>query len=635
MSAVWTLKNFRSAASGTLASFGFQNPVISQTSQKTGTLSVDLTVSSLDDAQQFEYGDLCVLYRWTSATAAAGTPWFCGKCRPSGSVAAPESESRSLEFTDPWFSFERTVYRKNFKASLAADDGATGGYWTGHIALNISSTGSPQSIATELDEICHYGTTHVEEDGGHIPFTYVAADLPDPPFAIWRDEVRNITMAEAVRRQLRYLPGVSIFFDHSAATAASPKPLLKMVMNEDMASVTLPVVAGTGTGERFNITRVWDQEVPCVLIQYEKTNSLNGKPFTYIVEDKFPLDATGFEMGALIMNVDLAGQQKTTITQRLATRPFTAAAGGSTDASRLAWWQSHAPMYNDSAATGYGITSVDNVTYLMRGASGQWVPATGAFATPYDYEVIDGVWSSWMQYTTDTIHYYDSDCFEVGVSGLVNYKRKSGDLGAVTTHEQAVGLMGSVLVTNINAGPDGQDYTIVNSNTPDEATPSGLAEWMYTQLAGPLFMGSVSFVQDELDNLGGTLAMGTKINIDVRNQDGSANTSSPDYALWRSMNATVQKLDHQLETGKTIVTFGPPKHLGIPDIIELLRAQRIRAKWTNPLTMANGSKSLDATNAGSRVFREVNSSGVPTPSKKTSKGAAGTGGRKPFTHESV
>lgn len=632
MSAVWTLKNLRLGITDTLDGWRFQNPVITQTSQKTGELSVDRTLGSLDEELEFEYGDLCVLTRLPSATAVSGDVWFVGKCRPSGMESSYNSEGQGLLFTDPWFEMEATVYRKNTNASLASASGATGGFWSGHMALNLNSVGTGQTIATELNQILTYASTRVIADGvTGLPFQYDSGSLPDPVFGVWRDEVRNITIAEALRRQLRYLPGVSVFFDHSTGTdAVLPKPTLKMVMREDAPSATLQIAAGTGNSEGFKVERVWGQEVPCVVIQYEKTNTVNGKPYSYIVEDKYPASASSFEAFSLIQNIDLAGAARTTITQRLATRPFTAASGTPTDASRIAWWARHCPGYNDGAATGFGIVSVDNVALLQRSPSGTWVPASGAYLTPYANEITDGVWSSWMKYSTDGINYVESDCYEIGVSGAVKYKRKMPS-GALVGEAQTAYLQGSVLVTQLSPGQAGQDYTTVSSNTPDEATPSGMAEWLYNQLKGPAYMGTVSFVQDEVDNFGGVLGMGKRLNLDVLNDDGTQNTGSDEYDMWRTMQATIQKIVHQLETGKTIVSFGPPKHLGATDIIELLRMQRVRTKWTNPQVLTGGDKSVDATNAGSKVFREVSHTGVSTKSNTTMLGATGATGTG-FSH---
>ena len=64
------------------------------------------------------------------------------------------------------------------------------------------------------------------------------------------------------------------------------------------------------------------------------------------------------------------------------------------------------------------------------------------------------------------------------------------------------------------------------------------------------------------------------------------------------MGATVQRIRYELETGRTTVSFGPPKHLGVPDLIELLRQGRFRQKWTNSRLLSGGDLSSAAVQAG-------------------------------------
>ncbi|OHE73311.1 MAG: hypothetical protein A2007_01300 [Verrucomicrobia bacterium GWC2_42_7] len=43
------------------------------------------------------------------------------------------------------------------------------------------------------------------------------------------------------------------------------------------------------------------------------------------------------------------------------------------------------------------------------------------------------------------------------------------------------------------------------------------------------------------------------------------------------MNALIQSVEQDLSTGKTVIRFGPPKHLGADDLAELTRTNRNRS----------------------------------------------------------
>jgi hypothetical protein len=45
-------------------------------------------------------------------------------------------------------------------------------------------------------------------------------------------------------------------------------------------------------------------------------------------------------------------------------------------------------------------------------------------------------------------------------------------------------------------------------------------------------------------------------------------------AEWAGMNASIQTVEEDIDNGVTRVTFGPPAHLNIPSVIEMLRTGR-------------------------------------------------------------
>jgi hypothetical protein len=54
------------------------------------------------------------------------------------------------------------------------------------------------------------------------------------------------------------------------------------------------------------------------------------------------------------------------------------------------------------------------------------------------------------------------------------------------------------------------------------------------------------------------------------------------------MNAMIVGVDHDIDAGKTTVNVGPHDHLNPDQLMELVRATRIRFNWTNPATVVSG-----------------------------------------------
>lgn len=615
---VWTLRNLTTGASGTVGDhFGFSGPVLELASQDAGSLSLERS-GSLDDPWQFQEGDRVGLYR-------DGAVWFVGACIPGAMNGSPNSESASYRIVDDLYWMGRTVYRKRWTGNIAAS-AATGGYWSGHLMLNYEPTTGWLTTRGEAQQILAYAT-NTDTDGPNagvgLQFDHDYTEFPNQ--VVWMDEVRNITLLEALRKELRFFPQAALWLDHSAATGAPAKPRLRCRTWDAMDRVTLPLAASAGESwhEGVSVARAWDQELPSVHVQYEKTGTVTvgDQTYSYItVElDRAPTGSHGFEVGALHTNVALMGSVANSLKQTIYTLPFTPMAGGgdaaSANADRLGWWRRHCPGLSD------GMTGVTKVTYMQRGASGEWVAATGA--TPPDYELVDGTWSDWMPIAGGTVT--PSTCYELGVSGVVHYDRASVACTGFSGQARQVPMTGAVNVTDVYGGLGGTDYTVMTSYQPDEPTPVGLADLVYQALKGPLFSGSVTYVAQECDGAGGLARLGAKVCLDMRNATGGVDESNTDYALWRAMDATVQRVRYELETGRTTVSFGPPKHLGIPDLVDLLRQGRFRQKWSNPRMLATGDLSSAAVQAGDRVFKEVKSAGVSNPSRAEVGGFGGGG----------
>lgn len=104
----------------------------------------------------------------------------------------------------PWDKMARLVYRQNWKVS-------NGYKKSSRIVLNQHQSGSAQNLNSELAEIaadaasaCGYSLGTVSVSSQYLPF----------------DEVRDLTIADAIRRELRFFPRTVARFDYSQTTPA-------------------------------------------------------------------------------------------------------------------------------------------------------------------------------------------------------------------------------------------------------------------------------------------------------------------------------------------------------------------------------------------------------------------------------
>lgn len=59
-------------------------------------------------------------------------------------------------------------------------------------------------------------------------------------------------------------------------------------------------------------------------------------------------------------------------------------------------------------------------------------------------------------------------------------------------------------------------------------------------------------------------------------------------ASWATMRALVQRLVADIDAGRSEITYGPPKQLGPDDLVDMLRANRLKKPAERGLARATG-----------------------------------------------
>lgn len=144
-----------------------------------------------------------------SGYLAAGdsvTAHYKGVCVFRGDVATiVEAKGRGTDATQtvtcvgPWSKMQRLVYRQLWTVS-------NGTAYSSRLILNQTRTGAAQTLNSELSEIARHGATACGYAVGAINVS--SQVLPS-------DECRDITVADAIKRELRLYPKAVVRFDYS------------------------------------------------------------------------------------------------------------------------------------------------------------------------------------------------------------------------------------------------------------------------------------------------------------------------------------------------------------------------------------------------------------------------------------
>ena len=346
----------------------------------------------------------------------------------------------------------------------------------------------------------------------------IAIGTIDAGVTIPYQELVDVTCAELIRACLRWTPDAQAWWDY----ATTPHPTLHIRRRANLAPATLaldPTIAGD-----LDIRSRDELRVPAVVLKYEQAHTVDGETYTTTAIDKYPPAATGAEPRALVATIDLAGSAASTEEQKIQREAIIAAA--------KSFWKKHVPAlaaYADANLTIANATVTD---------------AAGAPST-LDQYLLEGAVNDWM----------GVDAAEVTVSCQITYNGSAFPQFTATPF--------SVTLTATNATKD--RYTRLVSFDAAEEVPAGLAAALYEALSFQHWQGEVGFVEAEVSGLchpGNTLRL------------------TGGLAAWATMDAMVQQVIEDIDTGSTRIVFGPPEHLGPQDLIAQLRANRgARASW--------------------------------------------------------
>jgi hypothetical protein len=562
VSAVWTLTD-ADGVTQAMADWGLRDLTRERINQAADLVTFRADGMASDADPLFAIGSPVQLFR-------NGTPWFYGRVIQAPGRASAQGEDQLYRVAGPWWYLENIVFQQAWEM--------TNGVTTTLVATNKSRLIMNQKAdGTKLDtgaailEVLAYATSR------GAPIT-VGAVTPDA-IAPYTEEL-DLSCAEVIRNFLRWTPDATAAFDYTTA----PYPTLSIHRRADAATLTLPAYGAPVSA--LDLTPRHDLQAPSVVLKFEQTSDIDHDTFTSLQIQAAPTTATGDELGAMVMTLDLAGARATFQKQNVTTAeiPVSDSSPGAID-----WWKGKFAWLNDFADSDLEVVPGTQAISIENPAS-----YPGLAPSDVPNELLSGSIAAWMDVQSApllvqaTLQYTGMDTDE------------STDVWGTTKQRFLY-----TRVIGTDAGT--QTYQRLTSATLGEPVPAGLAQALLDAVGVLQYDGVLELTEEECS---GAAAPGALLNL------------SGGRAEWTTMAAQIQRVVEAVDLGRTRVTVGPGTHLGHADLAELLRvngqrrlsyrlAERTSGEATGNAAQVQGG---DQSPRSDSTFRP-SAGGAPEPNK--------------------
>lgn len=547
-------------AAKSFADLGWSNAQRSRRSQGSDQLSVVAARASILDAHPISAGDEVIIRK-------DGAAWFAGRTVLVDLDASGTAEGSRIQIAGPWWYFDNLVYQQVWHIYGGGD------VTKSHCLLNTWADGLLMGVRDQLHEALTWAATQAAARYGSAPFQWNKAEFPDAQ--IPADEVRDITVAEVIRKQLRWIPDAVTWFDYSTTP-----PTFHCARRSALQAKSIAPSSGI---QAIRVVPRADLVVPAVVLKYERTDQIDGVAVPSVSTDAAPADATGTEFGALCATIDLQGfsvSYARAVVESVPLPPLS---------NTQAWWTwmiSKERWLQDNRVQ---LLEVKSLT--RQAASNPSLPVL-------DRELVAGQVPDWLNATAQQ----ETVTLEARMQIVAG-----ADADEIVTRR----FTASINTTSATSG----EYSQAQSITAGEAPPVGLAQVIYDALSVLEHEGTVSLVGEELPAEGSTdaISVGHRLNVtELR-------------AEWATMAAMVQEITEDIATGQRTIRFGPPQHLGPRDLVDLLRVNRFRLVLTPSSQRAGQSASNLGVGLGRTTPKENSGGGGMNRERLVIRAQSGNG----------
>ncbi len=552
----WTITGgaYTDATFASLRLSGLRRELVSQAADRVTFVQDG---AAFDSAPLFAFGSTVTIKRVVDGTP---TKWFVGRVTRTPRIGMPRGESVGYELSSPWWYLENLVFRQNWKVPVDPTNPATAlsNQLSAMLILNLKEDGTTLTSLQQITEVMNYAIAC----GAPI-----ALGSGFPALNLTWEEIKALSCAEVIRRQMRWAPDACLWWDFTAST-----PTLNCARRSSASTVSYAVDGTQPAVSEVKLTALPELQVPAVAIDYWATNQQDQTSWNSMYQDLYPGGASLAQFNVPIMAVQLGGAVSTLQRQQLKTRAI--------DATNAAWWKKHLVWLNDSTISSITITS----GAVVKDADGSSI---GAFTN----EIIEGALPIWKVSTGAKLR----------ATALISYSIDNGAGAKAVVVKKAVHaiIQGTSLSSPSETSPAtfSQIVTLVAA----ESAPSGLAQSLYTGLSVLQYEGSLRLTEQECSS---AVTPGMLLNLTGGLSD------------WTTMNAQIQRVEEDVDQGTTILTVGPAQHLGPQDLVELLRPNRTRTPTVLSSTRTTGVARSNATSDGAPANANDHASGAAGPYSK-------------------
>ncbi|MGE9268376.1 MAG: hypothetical protein ACQKBY_09790 [Verrucomicrobiales bacterium] len=529
----WSI-SINGAAAVPVASIGLSVASVEFVDQATSSAVLE-TGARVDSNGPLSAGDQVQLFRNSDR-------FFQGRVLAPSPSASPDSESISYEVLDVWDELERTLYQQTWKRAFASgEEAAEATYYSPRVTIGLDPDGQRRGAGgTIRDALAFAAACGIDIAAGTI-----GNGVPLLP-----SEELSITIAEVLRRCMKWQPGSVMWIDHAPET-----PTLRVTPRGSLTELSYPAfdhpVQSMSPRPRPDL-------VPTgVRILYESTHTVADDTWRTTHEDKYPGTTSPTDPYALQAVIPLRGLQAQIQKQEVKTRAI--------------------PNDDDtSGAKAYlkkkfaDLAKIDDTKWSVSEWTRELVdeseddddpgpvnpeaePLNVGSADDLPRELVSGSITDWMRKSRGAVFIQAT----INDDGL-DEDDKALVFGPVSERALNFTVNATDAVTKVYKG--------TSQWTAAEEIPGGLAQAIYSELSVTPWEGSHTM---HADGVGTLPKLGTKLNLTGGRSE------------WASMNARVYGISIEVDDGSESVTisYGPSPHLSPQDLLEFQKMLRQPVTW--------------------------------------------------------
>ncbi len=536
----------------TFAELGISEPRLRGVNGAPDVFSWRDPLTRFDAALRWPYDTEIVL-------TAGGEVVFRGKVRKTPRFLGATAESIAYEAHGPWAWLNEQAYLQEhrFVDDPEAEEPTFTPKEHGRAVLGLKLKEDGTSEHVQLGEAL---AEIVSTSGAGV----TVGSITGFDFQVPLDEAVDLQVTDAMGRLLQWAPDAAEWYGY----AASP-PTYNVGRRADLEEVTLAVPApGEGGTEPFvpfesiALDPAYKLQAPAVVIFFRRaTDATNG---VWAVHEKqaAPEGATGREPRAIVRTIDLAGAVPGggRLTQPVKTEslsallqtagtvlPATGEAGNAFNAL-AAFWRRKVPRLRNATINAFQACTRVRVPDGSEDKNQSTAPTAVCIR-----ELTRGGITDWMLEQQASLRVETQV-----ISCRVLFTEVVDGVSTVRVENYTTRVTATNAVTKAYRSRGG----VVEVGEEAEAAMPGLAAKIWQGVKDLHYDGTFVIVE-ERPTL--TVRPGKVVNLDC--------AARPE---WANMRALVQMVDADLATGRTVVTVGPPHHLGPQELQELFRSNRSR-----------------------------------------------------------